>query len=85
LVLIIIVVGHEATAAAPWALLLIVRTLFDDAFAIAVWTGFHVRVSKALLSRYSSRLATIAFNLDIEYEIELRSSPGSATRISNSR
>jgi hypothetical protein len=37
-----IVVRHETTAAARWALLLIVRTLFDDAIAVAVWTGFHV-------------------------------------------
>jgi hypothetical protein len=44
---IIIVIGHETTAAAPWALLFIVRTLFNDAFAIAVWTGFHVRLSVA--------------------------------------
>src|SRR5215469_15108830 len=39
---IIIVIRHETTAAAPWALLLIVRTLFNDAITIAVWTGFHV-------------------------------------------
>jgi hypothetical protein len=39
---IIIVIGHETTAAAPWALLLIVRTLFNDAITIAVWTSFHV-------------------------------------------
>jgi hypothetical protein len=37
-----IVIRHETTAAARWALLLIVRTLFDDAIAVAVWTGFHV-------------------------------------------
>jgi len=46
----IIVIRHETTAAAPWALLLIVRALFNDAFAIAVWTGFHVRLSVALSS-----------------------------------
>jgi hypothetical protein len=41
---IIIVIRHETTAAAPWALLLIVRTLFNDAITVAVWTGFHVRL-----------------------------------------
>jgi hypothetical protein len=38
---IIVVMGYETTAAAPWALLLIVRTFFNDAIAVAVWTGFH--------------------------------------------
>jgi hypothetical protein len=38
---VIIVIRHETTAAAPWALLLIVRTLFNDPITIAVWTGFH--------------------------------------------
>jgi hypothetical protein len=54
-IIIIIVIGYETAAAAPWALLLIVRTLFNDAFAIAVWTGFHVRLSVALSSHYASR------------------------------
>jgi len=39
---IIIVNRHESTAAARWALLLIVSTLFNDAITVAVWTGFHV-------------------------------------------
>src|SRR5262245_41819868 len=39
---IVIVIRHETTAAAPWALLLLVRTLFNDAITVAVWTGFHV-------------------------------------------
>jgi hypothetical protein len=42
--IIIIVIGHETTAAARWALLLIVRTLFNDAITVAVCTGFHVRL-----------------------------------------
>jgi hypothetical protein len=37
---IIIFVGHETTAAARWASLLIVRTLFNDAITVALWTGF---------------------------------------------
>jgi hypothetical protein len=39
---IVIVIRHETAAAARWALLLIVRTLFNDAVTVAVWTGFHV-------------------------------------------
>ena len=38
--IIIIVIRHETTAAARWALLLIVRTLSNDAIPVAVWTGF---------------------------------------------
>jgi hypothetical protein len=38
--IIIVVIRHETTAAARWALLLIIRTLFNDAITIAVWTGF---------------------------------------------
>ena len=37
---IMIVIRHETTAAARWALLLIVRTLSNDAIPVAVWTGF---------------------------------------------
>jgi hypothetical protein len=40
--LILIVIGHETAAAARWALLLIVRTPFNDTIAVALWTGFHV-------------------------------------------
>jgi hypothetical protein len=40
--IIIIVIRHETAAAARWALLLIVRTLFNDAITVAVWTGFHM-------------------------------------------
>jgi hypothetical protein len=39
---IIIVIRHETTAAARWALLLFVRTLFNDAITVALWTGFHL-------------------------------------------
>ena len=37
---IIIVIRHETTAAARWALPLFVRTLFNYAITVAVWTGF---------------------------------------------
>ena len=39
---IIIVIRNETTAAARWALPLIVRTLFNDAITVALWTGFHM-------------------------------------------
>ena len=39
---IIIVIRHETTAAARWALLLFVRTLFNDAITVALWTGFRL-------------------------------------------
>jgi hypothetical protein len=41
---VIVVLRHETTAAARWALLFIVRTFFNDAFTVAVWIGFHVRL-----------------------------------------
>jgi hypothetical protein len=41
---IIIVIRHETTAAARRALPLIVRTLFNDAITVAVWTGFSFHV-----------------------------------------
>ena len=39
---VIIVIRYETTATAGWALLFIVRTFFNYAFAIALWTSFHV-------------------------------------------
>jgi hypothetical protein len=39
---IVIVIRHETTAAARWALPLIVRTLFNDAITVTIGTGFHV-------------------------------------------
>src|SRR5215471_15524337 len=41
---IIIFIRYETTAAARWALPLIVRTLFNDAITVAVWTGFGFHV-----------------------------------------
>ena len=41
----VILIRHETTAAARWALLLIVRTFFNDAFAVALWAGFHGRLT----------------------------------------
>jgi hypothetical protein len=38
----IIIIGHKTTAATPWALLLVVCALFNDAITVALWTGFHV-------------------------------------------
>ena len=45
---IIIFIRHETTAAARWALLLIVRTLFNDAITVAVGTGFCFHVCLAV-------------------------------------
>jgi hypothetical protein len=63
---VIIVIRHETAAAARWALLLIVRTLFNDAITVAVWTGFHVCLpvdTSARLPRqepqFSSMLASL--------------------------
>ena len=50
-IIIIIVIRHETTAAARWALLLIVRTLFNDAITVAFWTGFHVCLPVDTLAR----------------------------------
>jgi len=41
-IIIIIVISHETTATAHWALLLIIRALFNDAVTVALWTSFHV-------------------------------------------
>jgi len=53
---IIIVIRHETTAAARWALPLIVRTLFNDAVTVAVWTGFgfHVRLPVGIFASPNS-------------------------------
>src|SRR5262249_36787899 len=53
---IIIFIRYKTTAAARWALLLIVRTLFNDAVTVAVWTdfGFHVCSTFTTLNRGSS-------------------------------
>lgn len=39
---VIIFIRHETTAAARWALLLIISALFNDTITVAIWTGFHV-------------------------------------------
>jgi hypothetical protein len=39
---IVIVIRHETTAAARWALPLIVRALFNDTITVTIGTGFHV-------------------------------------------
>jgi hypothetical protein len=48
LVLVLVIIRHETTAATRWALLFIVRAFFNDAIAVAVWTGFHVRLTGML-------------------------------------
>jgi hypothetical protein len=63
---IIIIIRHETTAAAPRALLLIVRTLFNDAITVAVRTGFHVCLPMDIFARLTHQpnvmhLGCIAF------------------------
>jgi hypothetical protein len=53
---IIIVIRHETTAAARWALPLIACTLFDDAIAVALWTGFGFHVCLPVDSLASTQL-----------------------------
>jgi hypothetical protein len=38
---ILLIIGHKATAAARWTLAFILRTFFNDAITVAVWTGFR--------------------------------------------
>src|SRR6516165_4100969 len=45
---VVIVVRYETTAAARWALLFVVRPFFNYAFAVALWTSFHVRLLAVL-------------------------------------
>jgi hypothetical protein len=44
----VVVIGCETTATARWALLFIVRTFFKDTITVAVWAGFHVRLTRML-------------------------------------
>ncbi|MGA9085052.1 MAG: hypothetical protein WB390_21560 [Pseudolabrys sp.] len=57
MVVIVIVIRYETTATARWALLFIVRALFNDTITIAVGTGFHVRLIGML--PYSARLNSL--------------------------
>jgi hypothetical protein len=40
--IVVVIITYKPTAAARWALLLIVRAFFNDTITIAVGTGFHV-------------------------------------------
>jgi hypothetical protein len=62
-VIIIVFIRYETTAAACWALLLIVRTFFNDAITVAVWTGFHVRLLRTPVRSPSPRDAPRAIQL----------------------
>jgi hypothetical protein len=50
-----IVIGYETTTAARWALLLIVRTLFNDAITVAFWTGFHMCLPVEIFASLTSQ------------------------------
>jgi hypothetical protein len=41
----VVVIRHETTATARWALLFIVSAFFNDTITVAVWTGFHACAS----------------------------------------
>jgi hypothetical protein len=43
-VLVVAVVRYKTTPTACRALLFIVHAFFNDTIAVAVWTGFHVRL-----------------------------------------
>jgi hypothetical protein len=48
--IVVLIIRYEPTAAARWASLLTIRTFFNNAFAITVWTRFlgHVDASESL-------------------------------------
>jgi hypothetical protein len=46
--MVVVVVRYETTATARWALLFIVRAFFNDTITVAVWTGFHGRLTGML-------------------------------------
>src|SRR5215510_6268805 len=42
----VIVIRYEATTTARWASFFSVRTFFNDAITVAIWTGFHARLMR---------------------------------------
>ena len=46
--MLVVVVRYETAATARRALLFIVRAFFNDTIAVAVWTGFHMRLMAML-------------------------------------
>jgi hypothetical protein len=50
IVIVIVIIRYEPTAAARWASLFIIRAYFNNAFTITVWTCFlcHVDASESL-------------------------------------
>jgi len=57
--IVVIVIRYETTAAARWALLFIVRTFFNYAFAVALWASFHTRLALTVI--FSTRAGNKAF------------------------
>jgi len=47
LVVVAVVVRYKAIPTTRRALLLVVRAFFNDTIAVAIWTGFHVRLLDA--------------------------------------
>ena len=56
--IVVIVIRYETTAAARWALLFVVRTFFNYAFAVALWASFHTGLVVALTVIFSTRAGT---------------------------
>ena len=48
--MLVVVVRYKIAATARRALLFIVRAFFNDTIAVAVWTGFHMRLMAMLPS-----------------------------------
>ena len=44
----VIVIRYETTATARWTSPFIVRAFFNDTITVAVWTGFHARLTHML-------------------------------------
>jgi len=51
----VIVIRYETTATARRASLFSVRAFFNDTIAVAIWTGFHMRLMRMLPHPSSAR------------------------------
>ena len=53
----VIVIRHETTATARWTSPFIVRAFFNHTITVAVWTGFHARLTRMLPHPSNGRAA----------------------------
>src|SRR5215831_10025193 len=56
----VIVIRYETTATARWTSPFIVRAFFNNTITVAVWTGFHARLTFLDLPRPEPRASAIA-------------------------